>query len=549
MYVPLNTSVYNAAFTGAFSGMTASMRSLRNPNSNVYTPAAKAAGAWAEAFDTVWAGAHADSDQLETIVSSSEGSWDGLSPANKPASFLAATYTIQVTAIIASITSASAYLAANVAPSVQTTYFVNAATGDDKRSGATSLLALKTISALSSRLQSNVTALPVSVTLETDFGLTDPLILDDYTGNLSITGTRVQVRAGIITGFTPVNRGLNTITQLTDALVADWTPDLSLLTGRRVRNTMPGPNLDQIAYVAANVGAGAAKTDVPYTLNIDEGVFAPGDTYVVESLTKLFVSTLSSSGRVGFGGGGIKFTDLDIQGFPLIVSMTGNSFTSYVGCHIAPLALVSGDALTVSFLKCCGRRGVAATDGTGDVLSGLWGGNPLDQSAIGVAGGILRVDFDATCWNSAIRVKVGGLVIGLAAAFNAPLINGCGAGLQVGYGLKTGTDIPQMTQCSAALYNLNSPSHALYGSGNAETGVAVGAGSIMSFSGNPPTIVGALGDFKLGTGGKERAFNEAAGAYTAPIAPTWANLAIATPAGFGGNAHDMSSESHLVTFV
>jgi choline dehydrogenase len=116
MYVPLNPDVYLAAYNGAYGSMTASMRVPTNQSPAVYAGAAKAAGAWAESFDTEWNGASASPFELDAIGDACESTWDGLNPPNTPAAQTAATYTKQVIPLIASITAASAYLASSVNP-------------------------------------------------------------------------------------------------------------------------------------------------------------------------------------------------------------------------------------------------------------------------------------------------------------------------------------------------------------------------------------------------------------------------------------------------
>jgi len=428
----------------------------------------------------------------------------------------------------------------------QTDFYVNAVTGNNRNNGSTPAKAIKTLSELNARLQGSVATSPVNVTLETDFPSSDPLFIGDFNGTLNVTGTRKSIRHSTITGFTPVNRASNNETRITDAAVADWTPDLALVTGRRVRNTTVGPNLDQIVYVAANVGAGVASTDVPYTADsLTEGVFSPGDTYVVEELTRLTVQTISSSGQISsFPFATLNFTDVHVEGI-LFETNLGSCFVVYTACHFDALPVVSGD-LDINIQKCSGSQGIISLGGNARVYSGLWGANTTDRGCIISAGpsGLTTVDFDATAWGGSIKLECGSMAVGLAAAFNCPLVNGSGAGVQIGAGNVTVENLPSG---SFALYPFNNPTCALYGKGNAEEGIAIGSGSLMTWRDTLPTITGSTGDFKLSAGGRELAFNQATSAYTPHIAATWANMAVAVAGGgFGGNAHDMSGESHLV---
>jgi len=545
MYTPLNAAVYQAAYSGAFGSMSASMRTVTSPNPADYSSSARAAGAWAQAFDTAWAGKAATDYQLIAIADASESSWDGRPVAPPPFADRPASYTKTVTALIASISAAASYLRANVSPVVQTAYYVNAMTGNDSNNGATPATALRSLAALNSRLSNQNAASPVTVNLQTDFPPSDPLFVDNFNGTLNVIGTRKPIRTGTITGFSPVNRATNSETRITDVAVLDWTPDLALVTGRRVRNTKAGPNLDQIVYVADNVGAGVASTDVPYDINLNEGVFAPGDTYVVEEVTRLTIQTISSSGQISnFPFGTANFNDVHVEGI-LVETNLGSCFVAYTACHFDALPVVSGD-LDIQIVKCSGSQGIISLGGNARVYSGLWGPNTTDRGCIISAGpsGLTTVDYDATAWGGSIKLECGSMAVGLGAAFNCPLFNGSGAGVQIAAG---NVQVENLPSGSFALYPFNNATCALYGKGNAEQGIAIGSGSLMSWRDTLPAITGALGDFKLSAGGRERAFNEAAGVYSAVIAPTWAKMATTVAGGgFGGNAHDMSGESHLV---
>jgi hypothetical protein len=545
MYIPLNTDVYLAAYLGAYGSMTASMRIPTSQLAATYDNAAKSAGAWAQSFDVAWAGKASSDLQLTAISDASEATWDGRTPPNAANSFLPATYTAQILALIASISAASSYYAANVTPGEQNDYYVNGITGNDSNSGANPLVPLKTINALNSRLSNKSPTNPVIVRLETDFPPSDPLFLNNFQGTLKFIGTRKTIRLGTITGFTAVNRPTNTATNIVDAAVLDWTPDLALTTGRRLRIT-GGANGGMIVYVAENVGGGAANTDVPYDSGLNEGMLVPGDPYAIEELTKLTIQTLSLDGQVSsFPFGTLTFDDVRIEGILFAAGGSGGANVTYKTCHFDALPAVTSN-WDISFYKCCGSQGVFSLGGNSRVYSGLWGPNVFDGSCIiaAGAGGLVTIDFDATAWGGAIALENGGIAVGVAAAFNAPVTNGLGAGVRIGAGT---VQVENLPSGSFGLYPFNLPTTALYGKGHAEWGIAIGSGSVMTWRQSLPTITGTLGDFKLSEGARERAFDEAAGAYTPVVAPTWVNMA--TPVGgggFGGSAHDVTGESHLL---
>jgi len=87
-----------------------------------------------------------------------------------------------------------------------------------------------------------------------------------------------------------------------------------------------------------------------------------------------------------------------------------------------------------------------------------------------------------------------------------------------------------------------------WGKGNTGVGLRVGeryadyiSGQVAGF-----TITGTGGDFSVRNVTSIRPFDDATGAYAAAAATTWANLAAATPGGFGGNVNDPIGGGQLV---
>jgi hypothetical protein len=90
----------------------------------------------------------------------------------------------------------------------------------------------------------------------------------------------------------------------------------------------------------------------------------------------------------------------------------------------------------------------------------------------------------------------------------------------------------------------------LWGNGNAKYGVDVRPGATFEMTpGNAnPVCTGTGGDFRLEGNAQARAFDETTGAYTALRNSTWANFAATVAAGgFGGNAHNATANSHMIT--
>src|SRR5579872_1009535 len=108
VYTPLNINVFIAAMAGALSGMNAE-RWNNDGTALDYANMAAAAGAYAQQFDQVWAGAPVDEFQFEMIQEISEASWENRSGLN--ASQVRTDYNQVVTALIAIISAGESYLA------------------------------------------------------------------------------------------------------------------------------------------------------------------------------------------------------------------------------------------------------------------------------------------------------------------------------------------------------------------------------------------------------------------------------------------------------
>lgn len=113
-YTPINTQMYNAAFTGALGGMLASGRVPTNASQGSYGQAIAVVGAWAKSLDVAWNNA-ATSNALEVYSAkmASEGVWQNRTPAtNDPLNLVSTTFDVETAAIVAMILAGDAYYAA-----------------------------------------------------------------------------------------------------------------------------------------------------------------------------------------------------------------------------------------------------------------------------------------------------------------------------------------------------------------------------------------------------------------------------------------------------
>lgn len=130
-YSPLNSSVFSNAFSGAMAAIVMGGRYINSPTSTTYDVAAAAAGQWAQTFDTTWGANAANNVVLEMVRDASYAAFDGRNSTNASANFQ-----VEVTAVIASITSALAYYTAQgITPPIATPAVVTFAPGGTSSPG------------------------------------------------------------------------------------------------------------------------------------------------------------------------------------------------------------------------------------------------------------------------------------------------------------------------------------------------------------------------------------------------------------------------------
>ena len=321
-----------------------------------------------------------------------------------------------------------------------------------------------------------------------------------------------------------------------------------------------GPNDGVTAIIVKDLGANTAVISSPVLVppvspsaNVASaisnammapGIISPGDSYVVETFTKAFLNQtngLSNASIITNLGSVLGFANLDFQIVDgLGVSLAdANSITGYVECKFTGIArLRSISNIGVVGMNCCFRRGIQCQSSRIDLLAGV-----SFRNAVAVRVGKLACDFDFMVQGFSILVGSDSqLLLGTACVFDSAK-----SGVIVG-GVRFGGS---GAFASVEMDDESLGIHALWGSGNANRGLFVGNNGSVLYQSTPPSIVGALGEFALGnpTGGTARAFDEAAGVYTAPIAETYANLVIATPAGFGEAAVDVTHQASLAKFL
>jgi hypothetical protein len=408
------------------------------------------------------------------------------------------------------------------------TWYIDPVAGNDSNNGTSAGTALKTHAEFEhrighwSKLNSPLNA-TILVNILNDLPASDPINVLAIAGTgitLFYAGATTVERAGSFTSVVAKNAGTNTLFQGADGYLAaaDWSGDV----GKRVRMTS-GAAAGCSALVVAVGGASksAIFSDfslplVQYLIAYPAGTPSVGDTYVVEKQVKAargavrFQPTNSTGGFVMFQG-----LDLSNNNENLIES---TPYLAYFDCHLPGMIIANVDY--GAFLNCYNTSLFTCNAGTGViVMGGLYTGTvPLE------GGASWTWDADALIYakdaSQLLVVEPGtDWLCGTMAIFHSH------AGLQVQSNASF-TIAPQL------LGGAN-----LWGASNDGYGVNVDAAGAFLY--NPATtftVTGAAGDFLLGGSNSVRPFNNATGAYVAPVACSWANLAVAVPSGFGGDA-------------
>jgi len=109
MYIPSNLDVFTAAYAGAIAGMGVSDRVPTSPVYADYAGLASVAGAFAQAFDTAYAGYPVDGLSLATIQEVCETAWQSRAPQAVDPQLTPSTYYSLCNALVAIVASGEVY--------------------------------------------------------------------------------------------------------------------------------------------------------------------------------------------------------------------------------------------------------------------------------------------------------------------------------------------------------------------------------------------------------------------------------------------------------
>lgn len=419
----------------------------------------------------------------------------------------------------------------------QVNWFIDPINGNDENTGLTVPTAIKTAAELFRRWGTTGTvaapgAATIFVNILSDLPSTDPIsgagfrfgdgqlvVIQATDASVLATGTAFNVIAQ--------NPATNTPWQIQgNGGTFNFTPYV----GNRIR-IVGGPNNGATCSIlAATDGGLTAIVDKPITLppaspltfQVGISAISTGDTFNIIQQVRVALDQITIPYQSETSFPQCTFSNLQIVG-----ELSEPNFPQgmFLGCRMDSSFQIL-QSVTVFLYGCCftddlilGASSII-TMNAGSVLQGL----------VCFAGSII-LDADVVLYGGNLSLQGGFQMIAQLAVFNA-----AAPGIQL------------MTSNSSAqtFPSIYSGGNRVWGAGNT-AGVSVGPGGIFDATvASATTITGSGGDILLDGETTARAWNETLGAYSAPIALSWVNLAAAQPAGFGGNAHDVASGASIV---
>jgi hypothetical protein len=430
----------------------------------------------------------------------------------------------------------------------------------DSASGADILHPLLTFLELGERwgVGFKISVPTVQVFVLSDGAPSDPFTLDvtlDSNAQVQVFGGpsaalgsgATVLQAGTFSAVAAISHPGNTMTLVTDSAGRPFDGFLS----RRLRN----PATNAYGWVGRAIAGGIAEASSPskdgstYLLpNVVSSSFTPGDSYQIEQLHKVWlgrIHLMTSNGSRGV----LAFQDFEVSSSYAGISAGTVAFRGCRFINTAPPGTQNNFAILFS-----NDSFENQLDCNGPILcmvdAGLFRSTtffPMFQ----VTNGIGSVDGDALFEGGYIASRGGVLLVGVAGVFHVgATVGGNPRGSAVVVG-GTG-NIFAGPGGTARFQTINHGPSAVYGSDNAGYGVDVFPEHRASANqGSLLTATGRGGDFILGSDATSivyatKATVSSPPSYSAALAPTWSNFYAAQPAGFGGDAHNVASDSHLL---
>lgn len=362
--------------------------------------------------------------------------------------------------------------------------------------------------------------------------------------------------SGGFTAWNPSGASGGSPNIIKDTTLANWTPYI----GKRIHFTA----VNSYAYILKDLGGHQARISVPQFSDVS--AFNPiptnifpsnGAAYQIEDPVRVSLGRTDFDTVADQAGTFGVFTQTNISNITFTANPNNNTtiFTSnYLNdislyqCVFDSFYLNSSGCPLVVFGNCrVWALTEAANSGNEAGGMGFCGGaiiKPGQDLAITVTGGLGDagvLDYYTTVQQGYVVVH-GDTNIRSFSVWDAPSF----ADNPNGHAILLGTPGHHATASGVRMSDrANIP---IFGSGGAGVGLFVGQLTRALWE-KLPNIIGTAGDFKLGTGGKARFFNEGTGTYSNIITETWAHLNTAQPTGFGAGAHNLTDDSRLIVSV
>ena len=455
-------------------------------------------------------------------------------------------------------------------------WYINATTGSDENVGQTALAPLRTHGELERRWGGGILRPPIAfltirlctVNIQTSLPTSDPVFPTCVIGPAAVLWYRGQVEtvlySGTFTGVVAVNPATDQPQHLTDAAIGNWTPYLF----KRWRITTAGARFNTIGWVARDLAAQTCRSSqpqLPGNMNLANSALWPiavggavqvpqvGDTFNIENLVAITLgpieTTITEGGSLSASDGKLVFGELAVRpnpiGLTVNMSSTGSSGIAPYSCELPRLIVQNTNFANFSnnryydFLQVAGGGSIAFNAGLAD------GGT----QGIGVEifpTGLALFGQNFMCQNVGVR---GTNIVAQQLCVFDSAVTGNNPG---GHGLAIGRFRTTVTSTTNQVSWANVDT--LWGTGNGGTGLFINGGSVVNYTNGGVArlrITGAGGDFRLNNNAIanvwDQTANAGAGAWLAPRATTWVNLAatVATT-GFGGNATDVPTGTRIL---
>ena len=550
-YVPFNVNVYAAAFAGASSGMGISGRNITDNNPADYAGLMTVAGAFSAAVDTAWNATSRTPNQLDldTLESGCEGAWSGRSVTPNSTTTLLTNWTVLAEAIVAVTVAGDLYFSAQgitppignggagFVPITTTEYYVDpqniSGHASDSNSGTTALTPFLTVAKLNSVLLFGKITLSSLELIYLSDRKSGDVPLDLSTLNMNgkwchVIGTAqfVSLAASVGSGTLAMNpaTGQKSVVVTTGASeITDFAPYVYGGEG----STVPCPvyladvNTGANGWIAPGSTGPTAWTASPVTTTTNQAVFTIGDTVRIYRNPLVEIAPMN----VLEIGASIVFLDcsFDTSPLPQSVEPSNLSVILFQNCSFNSPAQGGG-----AFVNCYFANGTQLT-APSTISAGV-----LVVSGIGTdCYATAPITIGDDCFLTGVSFVIGDSYFAAVTIENL-------LGFEVEGGIQvwnmTGTTnqgaITALKSCVLGVQPSTEPDSAalLWGTGSSGAGIVVGQGVTVSVSSSRvPTLTGAT-DFEFyglaGSGFETtaRAWNNTAGAWTAPITCSWANF-------------------------